>query len=73
MKKANEEGYTKWMRYFRSLCLAGLIEYHYNEDSQKSLKLLKEAEALLKEDKNNKWETYEITSLRYSQLKKLHI
>lgn len=69
--KAKEKNLTKYMRYFRVLCLSGLVNYKEG-DKVESAKRFKEASEVLESIKTNKWLTYEITNLRYEQLKDLH-
>ena len=64
---AKKEKLTKLMRYFRALCLFGLI-LHKKEDLNASKEQLNQATAML----NEKWLVYWKTRHRYNQLKELH-
>ncbi len=71
LEKATEVGLTKWMRYFRVLCLAGL-SYSQLGNKNESAKKLAEASEVLQSVEGNNWLSYEIPKLRYEQLKKVH-
>ncbi|MBC2844902.1 tetratricopeptide repeat protein [Winogradskyella flava] len=68
---AKEEGYTNYMRYFRAVCLLGLINAK-DKKNEESFQNLEEAENILSRIEDNKWLTYELTKERYNSLKKIH-
>lgn len=64
---SKRENLTKLRRYFRALCLLGLIS-HRNGDKGASIAYLTKGEAIL----NEKWLEYWKTKQRYNQLKEIH-
>ncbi|SHJ62707.1 tetratricopeptide repeat protein [Pseudozobellia thermophila] len=66
-----DHDFTRYMRYYRALCLLGLMKF---EDGLKdeSNNYLLEAEEVHRSVDKNAWLSYELTKIRYNQLKKYH-
>jgi tetratricopeptide (TPR) repeat protein/energy-coupling factor transporter ATP-binding protein EcfA2 len=71
IEEAKKYKLNRWMRYFRALCIVGLISYK-NGDKEDSIKSLVEAEQLINSFENNQWLSYKLTSDRFNELKNLN-